>query len=40
VVTRTSRYGNPLNVALTEANFNRIRVPLPPKEDKEMEEWR
>lgn len=42
IVTRTSRYGNPLNVALIEFNFNRVRVPVAPKyiEPEDIEGWR
>lgn len=42
IVTRTSRYGNPLNVALVELNFARERVPVRPKnlEPEDTEGWR
>jgi len=42
IVTRSSRYGNPLNVALVEFNFSRVRVPVPPKylEPEDVEGWR
>ena len=40
VVTRSSRYGNPLNVDLYELNFDRVKVPKPPKDQPEMNEWR
>jgi hypothetical protein len=40
VVTRSSRYGNPLNVDLFEFNFDRIRIPPPPKDEAELNEWR
>ncbi|MEK7476082.1 MAG: hypothetical protein AAB152_10700 [Candidatus Coatesbacteria bacterium] len=41
VVTRSSRYGNPLNVALFEYNFSRSRVErLPKGEIDPSEEWR
>ena len=40
VVTRSSRYGNPLNVALTEFNFKVVKIHPPSKQDEEMKEWR
>ncbi len=42
IVTRTSRYGNPLNVALLEFNFNRVRVPVSPRylQPEDVEGWR
>ena len=42
IVTRTSRYGNPLNVSLVEFNFSRIKVPITPKmiEPDDVEGWR
>ena len=40
VTSRTSRYGNPANLALMEVNFNMVKVQLPPKGDEEMDEWR
>lgn len=42
IVTRTSRYGNPLNVALAEFNFSRVKVPIQPKsvEPDDVEGWR
>ena len=42
IVTRTSRYGNPLNVSLAEFNFSRLRVPIQPKyvEPDDVEGWR
>jgi len=40
VVTRSSRYGNPLNVALMEFNFARARVSKPPKDQPETDQWR
>lgn len=42
IVTRTSRYGNPLNVSLVEFNFSRMRVPVTPKsiEPEDVEGWR
>lgn len=40
VVTRSSRYGNPLNVDLFEFNFDRLKIPPPPKDQAELDEWR
>jgi hypothetical protein len=40
VVTRASRYGNPLNVALLEFNFNMVKVPVPPPDEEELKQWR
>lgn len=40
VVTRSSRYGNPLKVDLYEFNFNRVKIPPPPKDEAELNEWR
>ncbi len=39
VVTRSSRYGNPLDVALMAFNFGRIKVPVPPKDVDDQSEW-
>ncbi len=40
IVTRASRYGNPLRVAPMEFNFSKVRVPWPPVHDEEYEQWR
>jgi len=42
IVTRTSRYGNPLSVSLVEFNFSRLKVPVTPKniEPEDVEGWR
>ena len=40
LVTRASRYGNPLNIALTEFNFKVVKIHPPSKIDDEMKEWR
>lgn len=40
VVTRASRYGNALGVALEEFNFSRLRVPAPPENEEELRQWR
>jgi hypothetical protein len=42
IVTRTSRYGNPLNVSLAEFNFSRMKVPMTPTiiEPDDVEGWR
>jgi len=42
IVTRTSRYGNPLSVSLAEFNFRRMRVRITPKsvEPDDVEGWR
>ena len=40
VVTRSSRYGNPLNVALMEFNSNKTKVAEPPADEPELDQWR
>jgi hypothetical protein len=40
VVTRSSRYGNPLSVALLEFNVKMVMVPLPPPDEEELKQWR
>jgi hypothetical protein len=40
VVTRSSRYGNPLSIVLSEFNFKVTKIHIPSKSDEEMKEWR
>ncbi len=40
IVTRASRYGNPLRMSLLEFNFDKVLVPARPAGDEEFDPWR